>query len=117
MRFADTAAMNARLAKIARAIARRAVLVFDDAGRHGGHALVVPRNVSCPLLPIGGPVGIPWGGGVFGAGEVAIRICGQGGVRSARPEHTMTRWPTTGNSCAASPRRRCRTSRRQSWWA
>ena len=53
MPFADTAAMNAHLAEIARTVApgAHAVLVLDGAGWHGGHALVVPDNVSLVLLP------------------------------------------------------------------
>ncbi len=53
MPFADTAAMNAHLAEIARTVApdAHAVLVLDGAGWHGGHALVVPENLSLLLLP------------------------------------------------------------------
>lgn len=53
MPFADTAAMNAHLAEIARTVApgAHAVLVLDGAGWHGGHALVVPDNISLVLLP------------------------------------------------------------------
>ena len=53
MPFADTAAMNAHLAEIAHAVAAgaHAVLVLDGAGWHGGHALVVPDNISLVLLP------------------------------------------------------------------
>ena len=53
MPFADTAAMNAHLAEIARTVApgAHAVLVLDGAGWHGGHALVVPDNISLVMLP------------------------------------------------------------------
>ena len=53
MPFADTPAMNAHLAEIARAVApgAHAVLVLDGAGWHGGHDLVVPDNISLLLLP------------------------------------------------------------------
>ena len=51
--FADTAAMNAHLAEIARTIApdAHAVLVLDGAGWHRGEALDVPENLSLLLLP------------------------------------------------------------------
>lgn len=51
--FADTAAMNAHLAEIARTVApgAHAVLVLDGAGWHRGEALVVPENLSLFLLP------------------------------------------------------------------
>jgi hypothetical protein len=53
MPFADTGAMNDHLAEIARTVApgAHAVLVLDGAGWHGGHALVVPDNVSLLVLP------------------------------------------------------------------
>lgn len=53
MPFADTGAMNDHLAEIARSVApsAHAVLVLDGAGWHGGHALVVPDNVSLVVLP------------------------------------------------------------------
>ena len=53
MPFADTPAMNAHLAEIARAVApgAHAVLVLDGAGWHGGNDLVVPDNISLVLLP------------------------------------------------------------------
>jgi transposase len=53
MPFADTPAMNAHLAEIARTVApaAHAVLVLDGAGWHGGHDLVVPANISLLLLP------------------------------------------------------------------
>ena len=53
MPFADTPAMNAHLAEIARTVATdaHAVLVLDGAGWHGGHDLVVPENISLILLP------------------------------------------------------------------
>lgn len=53
MPFADTAAMNAHLAEISRTVTpgAHAVLVLDGAGWHGGHALVVPDNVSLVTLP------------------------------------------------------------------
>ena len=51
--FADTAAMNAHLAEIARTVApgAHAVLVLDGAGWHRGAALVVPETISLLLLP------------------------------------------------------------------
>lgn len=51
--FADTAAMNAHLAEIARTVApgAHAVLVLDGAGWHRGAALVVPKTISLLLLP------------------------------------------------------------------
>ena len=53
MPFADTEAMNAHLAEIARAVApgAHAVLVLDGAGWHGGGRLGVPANISLVLLP------------------------------------------------------------------
>ena len=53
MPFADTAAMNAHLAEIARTVApgAHAALVLDGAGWHGGHALRVPDNTSLVVLP------------------------------------------------------------------
>jgi transposase len=53
MPFADTGAMNDHLAEIARTVApgAHAVLVLDGAGWHGGHALVIPDNVSLVVLP------------------------------------------------------------------
>ena len=53
MPFADTGAMNDHLAEIARTVApgAHAVLVLDGAGWHGGHALVVPDNISLVVLP------------------------------------------------------------------
>jgi transposase len=53
MPFADTRAMNDHLAEISRTVAlgAHAVLVLDGAGWHGGHALVVPDNVSLVVLP------------------------------------------------------------------
>ena len=53
MPFADTAAMNAPLAEISRTVmpGAHAMLVLDGAGWHGGHALVVPDNVSLITLP------------------------------------------------------------------
>jgi hypothetical protein len=53
MPFADTGAMNHHLAEISRTVApgAHAVLVLDGAGWHGGHALVVPCNVSLVVLP------------------------------------------------------------------
>ena len=51
--FADTAAMNAHLAEIARTVApgAHAVLVLDGAGWHRGGELVVPENISLLKLP------------------------------------------------------------------
>ena len=51
--FADTAAMNAHLAEIARTVApgAHAVLVLDGAGWHGGKDLVVPETISLLTLP------------------------------------------------------------------
>ena len=51
--FADTAAMNAHLAEIARTVApgAHAVLVLDGAGWHRSEALDVPQNLSLLLLP------------------------------------------------------------------
>ena len=53
MPFADTGAMNDHLAEISRTVApgAHAVLILDGAGWHGGHALVVPDNVSLVTLP------------------------------------------------------------------
>ena len=53
MPFADTGAMNGHLVEISRTVApgAHAVLVLDGAGWHGGHALVVPDNVSLLVLP------------------------------------------------------------------
>ena len=56
MPFADTEAMNAHLAEIARAVApgapgAHAVLVLDGAGWHGAGDLVVPDNISLLTLP------------------------------------------------------------------
>lgn len=53
MPFADTGAMNDHLVEIARTVApgAHAVLVLDGAGWHGGHALVVPDNISLVVLP------------------------------------------------------------------
>src|SRR5690554_978468 len=50
MPFANTAAMNAHLAEIARTVApgAHAVFVLDGAG---GHALLVPGNISLVVLP------------------------------------------------------------------
>ena len=51
--YADTAAMNAHLAEIARTVApgAHAVLVLDGAGWHGGKGLVVPDAISLLTLP------------------------------------------------------------------
>ena len=51
--YANTEAMNAHLAEIARAIApgAHAVLVLDGAGWHGGNDLAVPANISLLTLP------------------------------------------------------------------
>jgi DDE superfamily endonuclease len=51
--FADTAAMNAHLAEIARTVApgAHALLVLDGAGWHGGKDLVVPNTISLLTLP------------------------------------------------------------------
>ena len=51
--FADTAAMNAHLAEIARTVApgAHAVLELDGAGGHGGKGLVVPDTISLLTLP------------------------------------------------------------------
>jgi transposase len=53
MPFADTEAMNAHLAEIARTVApgAHAILVLDGAGWHGAGALVVPDNLSLVTLP------------------------------------------------------------------
>ena len=51
--FANTEAMNAHLAEIARTVApgAHAVLVLDGAGWHGAKALTVPDNISLLHLP------------------------------------------------------------------
>ena len=51
--FADTEAMNAHLAEIARTVApgAHAVLVLDGAGWHRGGELIVPANISLLELP------------------------------------------------------------------
>jgi transposase len=51
--YADTAAMNAHLAEIARTVApgAHAVIVLDGAGWHGGKDLVVPDAISLLTLP------------------------------------------------------------------
>ncbi len=51
--FADTTAMNAHLAEIARTVkpGAHAVLVLDGAGWHGGKDLVVPETISLLTLP------------------------------------------------------------------
>ena len=51
--LADTEAMNAHLAEIARAVApgAHAILVLDGAGWHGARALVAPENLSLLTLP------------------------------------------------------------------
>ena len=51
--FADTEAMNAHLAEIARTVApgAHAILVLDGAGWHRGGELVVPANISLLELP------------------------------------------------------------------
>ncbi len=53
MPFANTEAMNAHLAEIARAVApgAHAVLVLDGAGWHGGKDLVVPDIITLLALP------------------------------------------------------------------
>lgn len=53
MPFADTEAMSAHLAEIARTIApgAHAILVLDGAGWHGAGDLVVPDNISPLTLP------------------------------------------------------------------
>jgi hypothetical protein len=53
MPFVDTRAMNDHLAEISRTVApgAHAVLVLDGAGWHGGHAMVVPDNLSLVVLP------------------------------------------------------------------
>lgn len=53
MPFADTGAMNDHLAEISISVApgAHAMLVLDGAGWHGGHALVVPDNISLIVLP------------------------------------------------------------------
>jgi transposase len=51
--FANTEAMNAHLAEIARTVAEgaHAILVLDGAGWHGSGALTVPDNISLIHLP------------------------------------------------------------------
>jgi hypothetical protein len=51
--YADTEAMNAHLAEIARTVATNAhaVLVLDGAGWHGSKDLEVPENISLLVLP------------------------------------------------------------------
>ena len=51
--FANTEAMNAHLAEIARTVAQgaHAVLVLDGAGWHGAKALTIPDNISLLHLP------------------------------------------------------------------
>ena len=51
--FANTDAMNAHLAEIARTVApgAHAILILDGAGWHGSAALVVPDNLSLLTLP------------------------------------------------------------------
>ena len=51
--FANTEAMNAHLAEIARTVApgAHAILVLDGAGWHGAGALNVPDNISLLTLP------------------------------------------------------------------
>jgi len=53
MPHADTAAMNAHLAKISRTVANgaHAVIVLDGAGWHGSTALRVPENITLLSLP------------------------------------------------------------------
>ena len=53
MPYADTEAMNAHLAEIARAVdpGAHAVMVLDGAGWHGGKDLVVPDNITLLTLP------------------------------------------------------------------
>lgn len=64
--FADTAAMNAHLLKIARTVVSgaHAVLVLDGAGWRGGKDLVVPDNISlltlAPYAPELNPVKNVW---------------------------------------------------------
>jgi transposase len=57
MPFADTPAMNAHVADIARPVGpgTHAVLVPDGAGWHGGNPLVVANNISLVLLPPNSP--------------------------------------------------------------
>ncbi len=54
---ADTAAMNAHLAEIARTVAEdaHAVLVLDGAGWHAAKALRVPDNITLLPLPLYAP--------------------------------------------------------------
>lgn len=51
--FANTEAMNAHLAEIARTVAQgdHAVLVLDGAGWHGAKALTIPDNISLLHVP------------------------------------------------------------------
>ena len=51
--FANTEAMNAHLAEIARTVApgAHAILVLDGAGWHGAGALNVPDNITLLTLP------------------------------------------------------------------
>lgn len=53
MPFADTEAMNAHRAEIARTVApgAHAVRVLDGAGWHGSGNLIVPDNISLLTLP------------------------------------------------------------------
>lgn len=53
MPFANTEAMNAHLAEIAKTVApgAHAVLVMDSAGWHGANALRVPDNITIVTLP------------------------------------------------------------------
>ena len=55
--FADTAAMNAHLAEIARTVApgAHAVLVLDGAGWHRSDDLALPHNLSLLRLPPAAP--------------------------------------------------------------
>ena len=55
--FANTAAMNAHLAEIARTVApgAHAPLVLDGAGWHGGKGPAVPDNLSLLTLPLCAP--------------------------------------------------------------
>lgn len=50
--YANTAAMNAHLAEIAKTVAQgaHAILVLDGAGWHGSKALCIPENIT--LLPL-----------------------------------------------------------------
>lgn len=66
MPYANTEAMNAHLAEISRTVApgAHAVLVLDGAGWHGGHALVVPQNITLltppPYSPEVNPIENVW---------------------------------------------------------